>query len=67
MRKEFREVSTVAELRAFIADLPDDMPVGRMTNGHYQVNKIGDIGVFVGELPIGRSGEAVEVILRISA
>lgn len=52
MRKEHCEVKTVGELRAFIADLPDDMQIFRLTKGMYQVN-LNDVGVFVGELRIG--------------
>lgn len=68
MRKEFKEVKTVGELQAYIQDIPADTPIGRLTDGYYKVNKIGDVGVFLGALPIGRPGEEVEqVILRVSA
>lgn len=66
MRKECTEFSTVGELRRFIADLPDTMPVCRLTNGHYQVHLIGGVFGFAGELPIGREG-ATQVVLELTA
>ncbi|KWA84286.1 hypothetical protein WL29_23300 [Burkholderia ubonensis] len=68
MRKESKTVETVGDLRAYLEGVPDNVPIGRLTNGHYQVNKVGDVGVFLGELPVGRPGEEVQqVILRVSA
>lgn len=68
MRKESKTVETVGDLRAYIEGVPDDTPIGRLTDGYYKVNKVGDVGVFLGELPVGRPGEEVQqVILRISA
>jgi hypothetical protein len=52
MRKEHCELKTVGELRAFIADLPDEMPILRLTKGYYQVN-VNDVSAFVGEIRIG--------------
>ena len=68
MRKESKIVETVGELRAYIEGVPDDVPIGRLTNGDYQVYKVGDVGAFLGQLPVGRPGEEVQqVILHISA
>lgn len=68
VRREYKEVATVGDLRAYIQDLPGEMPVGRLTYGHVSVNKVGDVGVFVGEVELGgpESGN-VQVILRVSA
>lgn len=52
MRKEYCEINTVGELRKFIKELPDDMPVVRHTDGYYKVHLIG-AGAFVGDLPMG--------------
>jgi hypothetical protein len=66
--KKCVQIGTVGELKNWLADLPDELPIGRMTNGYYQINVIGDVSFFVGYLPIGRSEVSVEqVILRISA
>lgn len=54
MRKEYCELKTVGDLREFIRELPDDMPVVRLTDGYYQVNVVG-IGAFVGDLQMGDS------------
>ncbi len=68
MRKEVKEIGTVGELKSWLSDIPDDMPIGRQTNGHYQVNRIGDVSFFVGSLPIGRNGvDGDQTILRICA
>lgn len=68
MRKEYKEVATVGDLLAYLQDVPVDTPVGRLTNGYFKVNKVGDVGLFLGELPVGRPGEETnQVILRISA
>lgn len=66
MRKELREIGTVGELKSFIADLPDAMPIGRTTDGYYKINKVGDVSFFVGEMPIGHV-EIPQTILRICA
>jgi hypothetical protein len=67
-RKECVQIGTVGELKTWLADLPDELPIGRKTNGYYQINTTGDVSFFVGHLPIGRPDVAVEqVILRISA
>lgn len=68
MRKEHTTIATVGDLRAFIDGVPDDMPIGRLTDGYYKVNKTGDVGAFIGQVAVGLPGEEVEqVILRISA
>ncbi|RQR65478.1 hypothetical protein DIE18_03230 [Burkholderia sp. Bp9125] len=63
IRKELRDLTTVDELRNFIADLPGDMPLCRTTNGHYSINKVGISG-FVGELRLGREEEPA-VVMRL--
>lgn len=68
MRKEHTTIGTVGELKEYLKDIPDDTPIGRTTNGHYQVNKTGDVGFFLGTLPIGRDGKDGEkLILKVSA
>lgn len=52
MRKEHCAISTVGELRRFIEELPEEMPVVRLTEGCYQVNLAG-VFAFVGDLPMG--------------
>jgi hypothetical protein len=67
-RKECVQLDTVGELKAWLAELPDELPIGRMTNGYYRINITGDVSFFVGHLPVGRPEVAIEqVILRISA
>ena len=68
MHKPFQQVATVADLKAYLQDIPDDTPIGRMTNGYYQINKLGDVAVFCGELPVGLPGQEITTtMLRISA
>lgn len=68
MRKEHKEVTTVGDLKAYLDGVPDDMPIGRLTDGYYKINKTGDVGVFIGEMPIGLPGKEInQVILRINA
>lgn len=66
LRKESREIKSVGDLKRFIADLPDDLPIGRATEGHHRINRIGEVSFFVGALPIGHTDEK-RVILRIGA
>ena len=68
MQKPYQEVATVGDLLSYLKDVPMDTPIGRLTHGHYPVNRIGDVGVFLGELPVGSAGqEELMTILRISA
>lgn len=68
MRKESKEIETVGELKEWLKDVPDSTPIGRLTDGYYKINKVGDVSFFVGEMPVGLPGEEVsQVILRISA
>ncbi len=68
MRKESREIGTVGELKEWLAGVPNSTPIGRLTDGYYKINKVGDVSYFVGEMPIGMPGkEVTQVILRISA
>lgn len=62
-RVELRDLATVGELREFIAGLSDDMPLCRLTTGHYSINKVGVSG-FVGELPLGHEAEPT-VVMRL--
>jgi hypothetical protein len=65
MRKEHTEFQTVGELRAFLADVPDELPICHLTNGYYTINKIGGVSGFVGELDIGHERE-MRVVMRLS-
>lgn len=71
MFKEYTEIKTVGELKQWIADVPDNTPIGRLTEGYYQVNKIGDVGFYVDKVGVTAAGEINKetpmVILRISA
>ena len=65
MRKEYTEFLTVGDLRRYIADLPDEMPICRLTKGYYQVNLIGGVGGFVRELLVDPEGKK-QVVLRLT-
>lgn len=68
MRKEYKEPATVGELLAYLQDIPADTPIGRQTLGHFQINKLGGVGFFLGELTVGwPEKETSQVILRVSA
>lgn len=71
MFKEYTEIKTVGELKQWIADVPDNTPIGRLTEGYYQLNKIGDVGFYVDKVGVTATGEINKetpmVILRISA
>ncbi len=69
MRMEHCEIRTVADLRSFIDELPDDMPVVRLTEGYLQVNSVG-VSAFVGDLPMGDERPVqkhVQTVMRITA
>lgn len=67
MRKEWKSPETVGELKAYLADVPDNTPLARRTNGHYQVIVKRDVSFFVGKMEIGRKEENLpnEVVLLV--
>lgn len=68
MRKESKQIGTAGELKEWLKDVPDDTPIGRLTDGYYKIYKIGDVSFFVGETPVGMPRKEVsQVILSISA
>jgi hypothetical protein len=71
MLKEYTVIKTVGELKQWIADVPDNTPIGRLTEGYYQINKIGDVAFYVDKVGVSVTGEIDDketpmVILRIS-
>lgn len=64
--KPMHGFSTVGELRAYLADLQDDLPVCRQTEGYHQINKVGEVYGFVDVMKEGHQGPS-RLMLRITA
>ena len=66
--KQCKIIKTVGELKEWLNDVPDATPIGRRTQGYFEINKIGDVSFFVGNLTIGhKENEETKTILSISA
>ena len=66
MLKPSKTISTVGELKEWLHDVPDDTPISRTSIGFYDIEIIGDVSFFVGELPIGLTKE-FKTVLNIFA
>lgn len=64
MRKEYKELLTVADFREYLADLPDDMRVCRQQRDYYGDIVNDGVSAIVGAMRLGRHAKE-EIVLWI--